>query len=199
MWSQSEDGSTTIPPLSVCLSTRVTAEFNTKLTVKFRYLVCRVLTAPPPHSLLHPLSSVWVDNNRAIALGFGEQRFWLAAAQTGRVWATWKQAPQRGSRWGVCVCRGANLGDGGTGALRASHTVRHAHSWAYFVTDKWAEEGAVSVLYTSCWQAGRAGKFAFSKWSGVWSGWGEVVHLPLTFAKVFFSTLVARLNFNYER
>lgn len=46
MWSQSEDsplGSTAASSLR--LSTGVTVEFNTKLTVKLRYLGCRVLTA----------------------------------------------------------------------------------------------------------------------------------------------------------
>lgn len=53
------------------------------------------------------------------------------------------------------------------GTLRVSHTVRHAHTW---------------------------GCGPSSKWSDVRSGCGQgVVHIPLTFANVFFSTLVARL------
>lgn len=46
--------------LSVCVSTGLTAEFNTKLTVKLRYLGCRVLTAlPTPHP--PPPSEQWMS------------------------------------------------------------------------------------------------------------------------------------------
>lgn len=126
MWSQSEDsplGSTAASSLR--LSTGVTVEFNTKLTVKLRYLGCRVLTALfRPPTLLHPLSSGWVDNNRAIALGFGDRRFSngspgrLPGAHTGCVCgAAWKEAPLGEQRKGG---RRFNLADGGTGTLRAS-------------------------------------------------------------------------------
>lgn len=78
-----------------------------------------------------------MDNNRAIALGFGERRFrtlpwpaaWLVGAHAGGV------CGEGGSRLEGGPSGRAeegeerfNLADGGTGTLRASHTVRHAHT-----------------------------------------------------------------------
>lgn len=136
---------------SLCLSTGVTVEFNTMLTVKLRYLGCRVLTAlstPPPSSTLWAVDEWTITGQLRWALGSsGFRTFpWL----TG--WLVLTQAvfalSMGAARKEACLCwqrkgggRRFNLADGGTGTLRASHTVRHAHTWAYVVTDKWAEEG----------------------------------------------------------
>lgn len=74
-----------------------------------------------------------MDNNRAIALGFGEWRFLNAALDGARtqpvftleMGATWKEAPLSQHRKGE---EKFNLADGGTPTLRVSHSVMHTHS-----------------------------------------------------------------------